>query len=73
MRRPRRIAQALLVEQLEQRLDGARLLVDAGMPVAELLEARRHGGEGEVGRVAVATSSQESGADTVASGVGRTE
>ena len=72
MRGPRRVAEALLVEQLEA-LDGARLVVDAGMPVADFLEALRHGGEGEVGGVAVATSSHDSGADTVASGVGRTE
>ena len=76
VRRPRRIAQSVALvprRQLEQALERAALLVDACVPVADRGESRRHRGQREVAGSQASISSQASGAETRASGVGRTE
>src|SRR5688572_31786286 len=53
MRRPRRVAEPLLLEEFQKRVQGTRLRIYAGVTVTELLEALGHGGKGEIGRIAV--------------------
>src|SRR5581483_6439171 len=53
MRWPRRIAQALPLEQLEQAFERAGVLIDRGMQIAQLLEAGRHRSQREIRRIAV--------------------
>ena len=51
--RPRRVAFALLLEQLEQRLERARLRIDPRMPIAQSLEPCGHRRQREIARLAV--------------------
>src|SRR5688572_6587617 len=53
VRRPRRVAEALLLEELEEWIERTYCVVDAGVAVANLFEALLHRGEREVSRVAI--------------------
>src|SRR5581483_8596295 len=53
MRRPRCIAHSLALEKLQQAGDRARMIIDPGMHIAELLEARRYRSQREIRRIAV--------------------
>src|SRR5688572_14227410 len=53
MRRPWRIAQALVLEQFEKRFERAGMRIDRRMSIADFLEARRHGDQGEIARLAI--------------------
>src|SRR5690242_16845521 len=53
MRWPRSVSQALPLEELEEAVDRAWVLVDRPVHIPEFAEASRHGGQRKVRRIAI--------------------